>query len=455
MGTSLRGRVGRHANTGAQCQNWVEDQQTVIALLNLIPVADGGTGASLTGRVVPGVSSDALFNAILRFQKQRFPTQQTGFIDTSGPVLGLMITLAARPTAAPKPAGQWGEFQSGSVQRALHAALADDHFLSQVKVVEILRSTLSNGTLSTSELADLQMVADSSRSIMPRSKTMLELFVKQARDNIKNIGPYKLPTSGHMYAANLACDFLRRRGNGLWPRQDRDEVGVGMLMRIAYPGLIRQGGASLCGPAAMLYNLVRDRPAAYARYAIDLYETGEAKMVDLSVKPSDTVRFYAPPSTTVDAVDWLTAASLRDSENWFFSYDMADKVFQGATTQMELAYWFHRAGYSDVKEDANLLRHQRDTKNMDEASRLISAGYRVCLLIDGQMLYTEEQAESGSKWLRDRHWVVLQSPIDRSGGNVKMTIYTWGDGNRQVPQSGVLPLDDFLLNFYGYVAAKP
>ncbi len=66
---SLRGRVGRHANTGAQCQNWVEDQQTVIALLNLIPVSDGGAGASLTGRVVAGVSSDALFNAILRFQK--------------------------------------------------------------------------------------------------------------------------------------------------------------------------------------------------------------------------------------------------------------------------------------------------------------------------------------------------------------------------------------------------
>jgi hypothetical protein len=36
-----------------------------------------------------------------------------------------------------------------------------------------------------------------------------------------------------------------------------------------------------------------------------------------------------------------------------------------------------------------------------------------------------------------------------------MTIFTWGNGNYQVPQSGVLPLDDFLENFYGYVAAKP
>jgi hypothetical protein len=230
-----------------------------------------------------------------------------------------------------------------------------------------------------------------------------------------------------------------------------------MLMRLAYPGLVRQGGASLCGPVAMLYNLLLDRPGDYARYAIDLYETGEAKMANLSIRPSDGVRSYSPPfykassdsqpTYKIDPVDWLTAASLRDSENWFLDYDNADNTFSGAATPMEMTYWFHRAGYSDVKEDANFARHQRDTKNMDEASRLFSAGRRVCLLIDYQMIKTEHQAESGSAVLMDRHWVVLRSAIDRSGGNVKMTIYTWGNGNYQVPQSGVLPLDDFLMNF--------
>jgi hypothetical protein len=228
-----------------------------------------------------------------------------------------------------------------------------------------------------------------------------------------------------------------------------------MLMRIAYPGLVDQNKSSLCGPVAVLYNLLLDRPGNYAQYAIDLYEKGQAKMVDLSIKPSDGVRSYSPPSYKIAPVDWLTAASLRDSENWFLDYDNADNTFSGATTPMEMVWWFTRAGYSDIKEDANFARHQRDTKNMDEASRLFSAGHRVCLLIDYQMIKTEHQAESGSAILMDRHWVTLRSTIDRSGGNVKMTIYTWGNGNRQVPQSGVLPLDDFLMNFYGYVAAKP
>ena len=97
----LRGRVGRHANTGVQCQNWLEDQQTVIALLNLIPAADGGAEASLAGRVIAGISSDALFKAILRFQKQYFPAQQTGFVDPGGPVLTRIEMLASRIWSRP------------------------------------------------------------------------------------------------------------------------------------------------------------------------------------------------------------------------------------------------------------------------------------------------------------------------------------------------------------------
>ena len=452
----LRGRVGRHANTGVQCQNWLEDQQTVIALLNLIAAADGGAEAGLAGRLVAGIASDALCNAILRFQKQYFPGQQTGFVDPGGPVLTHMEMIALRPSAAPTPAvGQWGEFQSGSVPRALREALAEDHFLNQVKVVEILRSTLNNGTVSTSELTDLQTVADKSRSIMPRSKTMLESFVKGTRDALKKRGPYLLFPSTRVYAANLVCDFLRRSGHGQWPHLDRDEVGIGMLMRIAYPSSVDQNQTNLCGPAATLFNVLIDRPGAYARFAIDMYEKGEAKMVDISIKPKADLLSYALPSGQIDPVDWLTLASMRNSNDWFIHYDSVDGTLSGATTPMELAYWFTRAGYSDVKEDADLAYHRRSTDNMDEASRLFSAGYRVCLLIDDPMIRKGTQAESGSRVVKDRHWVVLQSEIDRSGGTVDMTIYTWGDRHYKVPQSGVLSLDDFLMNYYGYVAGKP
>jgi len=102
----------------------VDDQQTVIALLNLIPAADGGAEASPAGRVVPGISSDALYQAILRFQKKYFPAQQSGFVDPSSPVLERMEALSSRPTAALKPTGQWGRGQPTG-QRWLSSRLAN------------------------------------------------------------------------------------------------------------------------------------------------------------------------------------------------------------------------------------------------------------------------------------------------------------------------------------------
>jgi hypothetical protein len=472
----LRARVGRHANTGSHCQNWVEDQLKVIVMLNLVAAADGGAHGELTDdHVVAGIASDALYNAILRFQKRQFPAQQSGFIDPGGPVLARMETLAWQapsvgPTAAPKPSEQWGEFKSGSVQRALYQALTDGPQLTHDKVVDILWATLSNGTVSTSELADLQMLADKSRTIAPRSKALLNSFVNNASWYIKRGGPYKLATSRQIDAANRVYYFLSRVGRGRWPNLDRDEVGVGILMRLAYPHVVRQGGSSLCGPAAFIYNEVQDRPGDYVGLAIDLYEQGVARLRGLLITPDAAVRQYSP--STIDPIDWLTMASLRDSENFFFTYDTEDRELAGATTPSAIASWFSRAGYSDVRSDANLVR-QSDTDNMDEASRLLSAGYRVCLLINDEMLdppkpapasawpgafqeRAEAEANRGSDIGLDRHWVVMRSPIDRSGGNVAMTVYQRGNRNTKIPPSGTtLRLLTFLVNYFGYVAAKP
>lgn len=98
----LRGRVGRHTQAGGrQCQNWPEDQQTVIALLNRIPVRDGGAGGSLAGRIVSGLSSDTLYRAISQFEDKYFPRQRSGFVEPGGAMLRRMEALAGRTVSAP------------------------------------------------------------------------------------------------------------------------------------------------------------------------------------------------------------------------------------------------------------------------------------------------------------------------------------------------------------------
>jgi hypothetical protein len=83
----VRACVGRHANTGQNCQNWADDQQTVTALLNLIAADDGGAATGITGPVVAGMASAELFGVILTFQREQFPAQVTGFFDPSGQML--------------------------------------------------------------------------------------------------------------------------------------------------------------------------------------------------------------------------------------------------------------------------------------------------------------------------------------------------------------------------------
>jgi hypothetical protein len=428
----------------------------VIALLNRIPVADGGAGGSLTGRVIGGVASDALYLHILLFQQKHFTQRQTGYVEPGGPVLAKVEALASRPSPPPpkpKPPGQWDGIKTRSVDKALCQAL-EDRELSHAEVVNIVRSTLSDGVVNADEVKDLREIAHVSRTITPRSKKMLNMVADKIAGTFGK-GPYRLQSARQEYAAGMVCDFLERSGASRFPKLDRDEVGVGMLMRIANPGILNQDQGSLCGPAALLFGVASDRPMKYARFVIDLYEKGNAKLGKLKVEPGDDVRNFRPPAS-MDHVDWLTMASLRDSENFLLDFDSVSEIkggLQGITVPGDLAHWFKRAGYSDIREETNLV-FSMGTGNVDEANRLFSRGYRICLFISSNMLKESLQSEEGS--INSRHWVVQRSPIDRSNGKVRLKVFTWGEGERQVPHGSTdLSVGEFLDNFYGYVAGRP
>ena len=101
---ALRGRVGRHTQLGRkECQNWSDDQQAVIDLLNRIAPANAGTGGSLKPRIVAGIASDALYNAIVAFENKYFPGQRRGFVDPGGTMYQKLVALAATPAAPAAP----------------------------------------------------------------------------------------------------------------------------------------------------------------------------------------------------------------------------------------------------------------------------------------------------------------------------------------------------------------
>jgi hypothetical protein len=239
-------------------------------------------------------------------------------------------------------------------------------------------------------------------------------------------------------------------GTGYFPKLDRDRVGIDLLFRIGNPEIMNQDTAGICGPVAFLYGLASDSPRTYAQYAVDLYEKGKAKIGDIVVEPSKGCRSYAPPSSMSPA-DWLAAASLRDSENWWFDVDDVHVGFSASATIGEIEKWFVQAGYSDVQSKGNLVRGL-DPSDIDDLNRYYGEGRRVVLRVNSKMLYVETQSETT---YRGNHVVVLRSPITRTPQGVQLTVFTWGQGEYKIPQGGALSEKDFLGNLYGYVAGKP
>jgi hypothetical protein len=451
----LKGRVGRHASDGRQCQNWKADQQTVIDLLNRIPAAEGGTAGSLGGPVVGGLASTALYQAILAFEKKHFVGPAKGFVDPGGVVLAKLEALANRPPAAPpKPANQWDALTSKSVLRGIREGLNGDNSLSHADTINIVRSTLSDGVITQNEINDLLVVAATSKSLEPRSRSLLRTLAGTLNSGVARGKTLELRGEDQKRAAELVCKFMQRSGNAYWPGLDRDQVGASLLMRVANPSVIDQHNASLCGPAAVMFGFAADQPVAYAKYAIELFEKGEAPLGrHNTITPHPLLR-HVNPGTDIDQADWMTLGSLRSSENWFVDYFSTDSEVGGITTAWELARWFGDAGYRDVREETNAIR-DKDKSNLLEASHLYQAGYRTALFIDAALLETKTQSDDTG--LLDRHWVVLRSKVQIANDNVSFMVYTWGNGERTVPENPSVPLSlsNFLQNYHGYVAGKP
>jgi len=268
---------------------------------------------------------------------------------------------------------------------------------------------------------------------------------------------YKAPPTAQGQAEELVREFATRPGAGVFSRIARSKVAEGLLVRVYDPSAINQTVSSLCGPAALLFDVATRDPMTYARYVISLYETGVGHIREITVTPGSDLKGY-DPGQKVEASDWIALASLRDSENYFFDYQDASDEFAGITLPGELEDWFRKVGYADVVNDARVLVDEEEA-NIVRADALFQRGYRVCLFIHGNML--EKSTESTGS-VTPNHWVVLTSSVSfgvipEGTGMVKtisMRIYTWGKGRRLVPLTGFLKLDDFLDNYYGFVAAK-
>jgi len=255
-------------------------------------------------------------------------------------------------------------------------------------------------------------------------------------------------------------EFNFSGSTGVWTHIARLDMASGLLARIDKPDSINQKESSLCGPAAFTRSLAQDDPVAYAQFGIDLWTHGKAKVKSLSVKASEAYRAAKPPED-MSAADWVILGSLRDDANWVFTHRATGSLWdamKAMTLPGGMADWFRKAGYTDIKNETNVVV-TKDWSDAKAASKLFGSGYKVCLFINAQMLSSAEQENFS---FTPNHWIGLASVITTTtiledpAAKVDLSVFSWGDlMSIAVDASKPLHPKTFLRNFYGYVAGKP
>jgi hypothetical protein len=259
------------------------------------------------------------------------------------------------------------------------------------------------------------------------------------------------------------------------------------------PVLIDQAVTMLCGPAAFMYCIAREKPDDYGEYVLDLALSGEGNLGGLHVKPGADCR-ATPLAGQIHPIDWIALASLRDASNAFADMDDTDDRFAGITTGSDLKAWFNKTGWfpNGVLDASNWVANQ-SLDNLLEVNVRSPKAY-VCLCIRAAIIEPSSGEVGMNKigktnapktwWGGADHWIVLgdgtgtgtgdnkdilvspQSAPQRRpypnmpgnddlpGGMLEFKFYSWGKIWASVNRFPGLKVEEFLRYYYGFVIAS-
>jgi len=244
---------------------------------------------------------------------------------------------------------------------------------------------------------------------------------------------------------------------------DRSKFEDQISSRVNYSSFPDQGRTSLCGPASFFYCLQMDRPDVYKQAAIELWMQGKTKIGTLDITPGDGCKhpkgsFYFSGSERISGLDWITLASLRDSENSIMSYDDIDDEVAGITMWGKITEWFEKSGYVKIYTNVGLGRCS--IEDVARLSEYADNGYKVVCLISAGMLFDFGSDDTFSK----NHWVVWAGALKNANGKaitknsppdeiVNLKLFSWGAVKNQIKLNK--NLEYVRKHIFGGVVFKP
>jgi hypothetical protein len=228
--------------------------------------------------------------------------------------------------------------------------------------------------------------------------------------------------------------FVQSNQASAWSYLDKTEVLTGMIARLSDPFQVKQGGQPFCGPAVVVFELIRKHPVRYVELCRGLFENGTFMGRQRPIVASSRLR-HCKGDLRMPQVDWLVLATLRNQTNWLVPVDPGAprllRDLSGITVPWDLTGWIKNLlDYNHVQHYHTPLGGEFGVLLL--AQQAIDRGGVAMALIDMGLLDYKVPCFS-----YPNHWVSLLGNV-QLGEQACFNCYCWGreisltSGHRQI-----------------------
>lgn len=220
------------------------------------------------------------------------------------------------------------------------------------------------------------------------------------------------------------AEFEKSRVGGVWTALDKGQIIAEMRSRLSNPCTLNQGGQPFCGPASVVFELVRTQPLRYVEICRNLFQIGGFHGKTKWIPASERLR-QCQGDLQMPPVDWMVLSTLRETENLLFPVEPdAPEIVRnlgGMTKSWELKGWLREVlGYREIQYHHAYV--MGDRRALDRAKSAIASGGGAFALVTAEGLLTSNPPRIPYP----SHWIALVGNIAIESGCVSFHAYTWG-----------------------------
>lgn len=252
-------------------------------------------------------------------------------------------------------------------------------------------------------------------------------------------------------------DFAKSTAPGVWPHANKAWIVDELVDRLRDPSRVNQDDNPTCGPASVLFELIRRNPVRYVAMARDLFEKGSYQMQTTALRPTDSLRLSPLPSPRDTAqIDYMLTMSMQQTANPLINATLLNYLLAGTTVEgmeflvkellsrTEPTYMAGPATWNIG--EVNILpvtdaKIQEAIQTFRNAAQVVANGGIALIECDARLI-----GETGPLFKGLPHWISLTGGVTITPTSISFSYYSHGN-----VQTKPIPLQDFAKYFRGVI----